>query len=63
MGRVSRVATLTAVVAMAAGLVALLLEFSFIVPAFVIGTAAILIALFAGFRRSHLIEIDRTRQR
>ena len=61
MGRISRTATVIAVVAMAAGLVALLLELSFAVPAFIIGTTAIVIALFAGFRRSHLDEMDRAK--
>ncbi len=59
MGRLARGATLIAVVAFAAGLVAILLDLSFAVPAFIIGTAAIVVALFASFRRSHLDEINR----
>ena len=58
MRRVTRSATLTAVGCYAFGLVAILLELSFAIPAFIIGTAAVAIALFAGFRASHLREID-----
>jgi hypothetical protein len=60
MARLSRAATLVAVVGLAAGLVALLLDLPFAIPAFIVGTAAVLIALFAGFRRSHLDEIRKS---
>jgi hypothetical protein len=60
MGRLSRSATLMAVVGLAAGLVSLLLDLPVAVPAFIIGTAAVLVALFAGFRRSHLDDISRS---
>jgi len=61
MRRVSRMATLTAVVALAYGLIALLLEIPYAVPAFVAGTTAVTVAMFSGFRASHLREIDRSR--
>jgi hypothetical protein len=57
MRRIARGATVTAVVAYAFGLVALLLSLPLAVPAFVIGTTAVVIALFAGFRAAHLDEI------
>jgi hypothetical protein len=58
MRRISRAATLTAVVGYAFGLVALLLDFPFAIPAFIVGTTAVAIALFTGFRSSHLRDIN-----
>lgn len=57
MRRIARSATVVAVVAFAWGIVALLLSFPLAVPAFVLGTTAVVIALFAGFRAAHLDEI------
>lgn len=57
MRRLSRAMTLTAVVAFAFGLVALLIELPFAIPAFILGTTAVAIALFTGFRASHLREV------
>ncbi len=57
MRRIARSATLTAVVAYAYGLVAVLLDVPFSIPAFVAGTTAVVVALFAGFRAAHLDEI------
>ena len=62
MGRISRAATRAAVIALAGGLVALLLQLPFAIPAFIVGTAAVVVAMFAGFRRSHLDEITRARR-
>ena len=59
MARYARAATLVAVVAYAFGLVALLIPMPFAVPAFITGTTAVVIAMFAGFRASHLREIAR----
>ena len=61
MARYARTATIVAVVAYAFGLVALLLTLPFAVPAFVVGTTAVVIAMFSGFRASHLREIARDR--
>ena len=57
MARAGRTATVTAVIALALGVVATLLSLPFAVPAFVIGTAAVVVALFAAFRASHLREV------
>jgi len=57
MARYARMATIVAVVCCAFGLVALLVSLPFAVPAFIVGTAAVVVALFAGFRRSHLQEL------
>ena len=54
-------ATLTAVVALAYGLIALLFEIPYAVPAFVAGTTAVTVGMFSGFRASHLREIDRSK--
>ncbi len=62
MRRLSRAATFVAVAALAFGLVAILLTLPFAVPAFVLGTAAVVVAMFSGFRASHLREIDRPRR-
>jgi hypothetical protein len=59
MRRLARGATVTAVVAYAMGIVALLLSLPLAVPAFVLGTTAVVVALFAGFRAAHLDEIAR----
>jgi len=60
MRRITRSGTLTATVTYAYGAIALLLSVPFAVPAFVIGTAAVAVALFAGFRAAHLDEIRRS---
>jgi len=57
MRRITRRATLAAVAAMAYGVIALLLSLPLAIPAFIAGTTAVAIALFAGFRASHLGEI------
>jgi hypothetical protein len=59
MARTGRTATVTAVVALASGVVAVLLSLPFAVPAFVVGTAAVVVALFSAFRASHLREVRR----
>jgi len=63
MRRITRAMTLTAVVCYAFGLVALLLELPFAIPAFIVGTTAVAIGLFTGFRASHLREIDQAPRR
>ena len=62
MRRLGRLATLTAVAALAFGLIALLLEIPLAIPAFIIGTTAVVIALFSVFRASHLRDIDAERR-
>jgi len=63
MRRVTRATTLTAVVCYALGLVAILLDIPGAIPTFVLGTTAVVIALFSGFRVSHLREIDQASRR
>ncbi len=50
---------MVAVVSLALGLVALLLALPFAVPAFIAGTAAVVVAMFAGFRAAHLRDVQR----
>ena len=59
--RVARAATMVAVLCYAYGLVALLMSLPFAIPAFVTGTPAVVIAMFTGFRASHLREIAQSR--
>ena len=62
MGRLARAATMTAVIALAAGLALTILTLPFAAPAFVLGTAAAVVALFARFRSSHLHDVDELRR-
>lgn len=57
MRRLARSATLTAIVCYAYGIVALLLSLPLPIPAFIVGTAAVTMALFGGFRAAHLDEV------
>jgi xanthine/uracil permease len=59
--RLSRRMTVAAGIGLAAGLAALPMTLFLAIPAFVLGTTAILVALFAWFRWQHLSELDRLR--
>jgi hypothetical protein len=59
MRRISRMMTFAAVICMGLGLATFPITLLAAIPALVVGTAAVLCALFAWFRWNHLWELDR----
>jgi hypothetical protein len=62
MRRVARAATQIAVVGIAAGALLWPVRVLFAVPGFVIGAAAVVVAMFAGFRAAHLHDVAQLRR-